>query len=341
MTRSRKQRQPKNNKTQSNVTANAQTASLARTSLHEEVEALKRDQQWYLKQIKRKRSELQNFVAQLTDISKEIFRRSRPVIEQITERDREIHQLFQEILTKRKASKNNLKKIQSIYSSLQMEGVISPEQDQQKENVSEPDNEQKQQQTTETRQPSADKSPNQPKLRETFLRLASRFHPDKVADEETQTQYTAIMQEVNDAYQQGDFARLLEIERKQHDQDLHVASQDNESSLEKQHAKLIRDNELLKQQYEEIKQELRYLRRTPEGEAVTEYRRATKEGIDPIAEMVEQAENQLEHLTEIRDFVKDFLDKKITIKQFLTGPSVGREMSYDELDAIEELLGRR
>ncbi|MDD1475162.1 J domain-containing protein, partial [Dolichospermum sp. ST_sed4] len=52
------------------------------------------------------------------------------------------------------------------------------------------------------------------KIRQTFLRLAEIFHPDKVKDNETQMTHTEIMKEINKAYQDGDLARLLEIERK-------------------------------------------------------------------------------------------------------------------------------
>lgn len=349
MTRSRK---PKNTKQKATVADSSQPQTLALSSLHEEVEALKQDQQWFCKQIKRKRTELKNLVDQLEEISREMFQRCSPVVQEMMERDREIHHLFSEVFTKRKLGKKSKKKIQNIYDSLQMDGIISPQTDEEEgdlfsnhfdEDFSQTENQdqetQQYQQQEEVSQPAADKAPNQRNIRETFLRLATRFHPDKVSDSETQNQYTAIMQEVNEAYQQGDFAKLLEIERQQHNEEIIVGSKNNESSLEKQRSQLIRENEVLKQQYEEIKQELRYLRRTPEGTIVTDYRRAAKEGIDPIAEMVEQAQTQLEVLTEIRDFVRDFRDKKITVEQFLAGPDSEANLTRDEIEVIlQEML---
>jgi len=282
-------------------------------------------------------------VEQMQDISREMFQRCRPVVEKMMERDREIHQLFQEIFTKRKFGKKSRKQIQSVYESLQRDGIISPEEDEKANSFAEPfaesfaDTEPNtEEQTQETNQPSeiSDPPANQRKIRDIFLRLASRFHPDKVTDSETQDQYTAIMQEVNQAYQQGDFAKLLEIERKQHDVATLELNEDQESSAEKQRSQLTRENELLAQQYEEIKQELRYLRRTPEGAVVTDYRRATKEGFDPITDVVEEAEEQLEVITEIRDFVRDFRDKKMTIQQFLRGPDLGKTLTPEDLEAI-------
>lgn len=339
-------RQPKKNKKK--PAANSQTTDLTLSSIHEEIEALTKDQQWLLKQIKRKRTELSNFVEQMQDISREMFERCSPIIQKMMERDQEIHQLFAEVFTKRKVGKKNLKKIKQVYESLQRGGIISPQMEEEEEmnpfseNFSqefaetESNDQQEKQQQHQQQAEISDPPSNQRKIRDTFLRLASRFHPDKVTDSETQTQYTAIMQEVNKAYQEGDFAKLLEIERKQHDEEAISASSDNESSSEKQRSKLIRENDILRQQYEEIKEELRYLRRTPEGSAVSEYRRATKEGIDPIAELVEDAEGQLEYITEIRDFVRDFRDKKITVQQFLEGPRLPIAITTEDLESILE-----
>ncbi len=321
-----------------------QAQSLALSAIHEQIAALKKDQQWFLKQIQRKRTELKNLVEQMQDISREMFQRCRPVVEEMMERDREIHQLFQEIFTKRKFGKKSRKQIQSVYESLQEDGIISPDEEDDEEANSfsdpfaeafaNPEPSAEDEQETHQQREISDPPANQRKIRDIFLRLASRFHPDKVTDSETQDQYTAIMQEVNQAYQQGDFAKLLEIERKQHEVATLELNEDQESSAEKQRSQLTRENELLAQQYEEIKQELRYLRRTPEGAVVTDYRRATKEGIDPITDVVAEAEEQLKVITEIRDFVRDFRDKKMTIQQFLRGPDLGTTLTPEDLEAI-------
>lgn len=330
------------NRSRQSQSSKKQADSLALSAIHEQIAALKKDQQWFLKQIQRKRTELTNLVEQMQEISQEMFQRCRPVVEQMMERDREIHHLFQEILKKRKFGKKSRKQIQEVYETLQEEGIISPEEEvspfsehfadafSQAENSSEEDSHQETNQRSEVSDPPA----NQRKIRDIFLRLASRFHPDKVTDSETQEQYTVIMQEVNQAYQQGDFAKLLEIERKQHDTAAISEHEEAETSAEKERSQLTRENELLAQQYEEIKQELRYLRRTPEGSTVTDYRRATREGIDPITGVVEEAEEQLKAITEIRDFVRDFRDKKMTIQDFLGGPDLVKSITVEELEAI-------
>ncbi|AFZ49959.1 J domain-containing protein [Dactylococcopsis salina] len=330
-------RRTKKSKKKPAVNSDSQTVSLARSSLQEKVEALKQDQEWLFKQIKRKRTELSNFVAQIEEISREMYQRCFPLIEKMMERDREIHRMFKAILRNKKLSKKNQKKIKKVYQELQNDGVISPQtKTDRKQPFSSPEtNEQEQEKaSTEERKEISDPPSNQRNIRETFLRLASRFHPDKVTDSDTQNQYTAIMQEVNKAYQEGDFAKLLEIERKQHDAETISFSQEAETETDKQHSRLIRENEILRQQYEEIKQELRYLRNTPEGSMVSDYRRAKKEGIDPLQEVVEEGESQLEFITEVRDFVQDFQNRKITLEEFLEGPNIGMELTPEDLEFI-------
>lgn len=77
---------------------------------------------------------------------------------------------------------------------------------------------------------------------------------------------------------------------------------------------------------------------------VSDSRKAAKQGIDPIAQMLESMEVQINLVTEIRDFVKEFKAQKITIKEFLNGPeslySLQQEMMEDMLEQmLSELDG--
>ena len=116
------------------------TQSLGLSSFHERRRCLEEEHQWLLKQIKRKRTELKNFLDQMRSIGMEIFRRVSPIQQQIQELDREIHELFSEILTKRKLGKKSREDIVGVYHSLQLMGVISSqseelEEDEEEENI--------------------------------------------------------------------------------------------------------------------------------------------------------------------------------------------------------------
>ncbi|NJL83147.1 MAG: hypothetical protein HC890_09665, partial [Chloroflexaceae bacterium] len=104
------------------------TSSLALSSLHQRLNVLREEHQWLLKQIQRKRTELSNFLEQMRAVGTEIFHRGAPVFSQFVTLDREIHELFAEILS-RKFGKQTRKKIVGIYQSLQMTGLISPKQE--------------------------------------------------------------------------------------------------------------------------------------------------------------------------------------------------------------------
>jgi hypothetical protein len=64
-----------------------------------------------------------------------------------------------------------------------------------------------------------------------------------------------------------------------------------------------------------------------------------KEGIDMLSEMIKVLEKELAELAKIRDFVLQFKNKKMSIKEFLQGPTLGQKMSKREQQEImEELL---
>ncbi|MEM9541296.1 MAG: molecular chaperone DnaJ [Cyanobacteria bacterium P01_E01_bin.42] len=337
-------------------------SELALSSFHLRFEELEKDHQWLLKQIKRKRKELTNFLEQMQGIAVEIARRSRPFHEKLIELDREIHTIFEEIFTTRKFGKQSRKKIEKVYRMLQMMGTISPKRQGRGEDEEALDEEEffqtdedeefnydfnagrhERQENTPPQHENSHEDLKQ--MRQSFLRLASIFHPDKVVDGENKEDYEEIMKEVNRAYEEGDMARLLELER-QYELDKSIARGNASSSeIERQCDRMEKNNQMLKVQYENIKTELRWMRRTPEGEMVKEYRSLVRQGFDPIEEIVAEAENHIEAVEEIRDFVADFRDKKITIKDFLKGPNFGQpqivKIDGDMLDELLEELIRR
>ncbi|MEO1560150.1 MAG: molecular chaperone DnaJ, partial [Cyanobacteria bacterium J06632_19] len=137
---------------------------------------------------------------------------------------------------------------------------------------------------------------------------------------------------------EGDLARLLEIEKlHQVEESFSINSEDD---LTRKCNKLEQHNEFLKSQYENLKSELRMAKNTNEGQMVSGYRKAVKEGIDPIAETVEQVESEIEVISSICNFIKDFRDKKITIKDFLAGPPVLQQRNQEIIDELfEEMFG--
>lgn len=299
-----------------------QTGSLALSDLHLRREHLEQEKQWLVKQIARKQKELFNFVEQLRQIATEIFQTSRPNVEKIAQLSQEIHQFFADIFSQRELGKQTRQKISSLYESLQESGIIFSSD---KEDEDELDELFEEEENEEDSEPIFEKKEDIRHIRKTFLRLAEVFHPDKVTDEETKIRHTEIMKELNRAYRQQDFAKLLELEKE------HLEGKDIQAEREDEpsgYCRLLeRETQLLRQQYESLLREINLVRRTPEGAMVRDYRRAKREKIDPIAIAVKELERQEEMLREIHQFVKKFRDKKMTSEDFLKGRTRSRTAS--------------
>lgn len=336
------------------------TKPLALSQLHIRLEGLEKEHESLLKKIKKKRTELNNFVEKMRCLATDIFQKANPSFTKMSELDKEIHGLFAEIFNTRKFGKQTDKKVKAVYLNLQLAGIISPKFDSEDSDqeldemfgVPHQDNDffqeknshnnQYQQTQQELEYTSASRTEESRKIRQTFLRLAEIFHPDKVKDSETQMSHTEIMKEINKAYQEGDLARLLEIEQKY--QVGETIDNNSEDDLSRKCKTLEQQNEILITQYENLKRELRLAKNTPEGAMVSDARKAAKHGIDPIAQMLKSIDMQINVVTEIRDFVKKFKNQKITIQEFLEGPeklySLKQEMMEDMLDEMLSELER-
>lgn len=310
-------------------------SSLALSELHIRLETLEEEHKAILKKIKKKQTEIKNFVEQMRSIASQMFTKVSPCMQRIADLDREIHQLFDEILTTRKLGIKSKKTIEEIYENLQEMGLISYKIDNDDEDIEldemfETSDEEDREFANQNRQKysydnqqhetaSANKSETSRKIRQTFLKLAEIFHPDKVTDNETQMRHNEIMKEINKAYQEGDIAKLLEIEKQYKLGE--IVDINSEDDLTRKCERIEEQNNTLKTQYDNLKRELRQVKNTPEGAIVADYRKAVKQGTDLFEDMIEEIEVQINYVEEVRNFVLDFRDKKITIQKFLKGPS--------------------
>ena len=177
------------------------------------------------------------------------------------------------------------------------------------------------------------------KIRQLYLRLAEIFHPDKVADEADREYCTEVMKEINEAYQSGDLAKLLAIEKQQELGE--IINRDSSDDVMRRCAKVESENSFLKNQLENLKQQLRSTKNTQQGAMTTEFKRMKKHGVDPIEIAMSELETQLGVFEKVQQFVSDFRDRRITIKDFLKGPSQimqPQELSEEEL--LLEFLSR-
>jgi hypothetical protein len=304
------------------VKTSPETTDLALSAFHEHLTQLERENGRFIEQINKKRKELENFVLQTRSLATKLFQHLDRHYRERWSLDREIHQLFQEILSRDKLGKQSRKKIEERYEVLQMTGSLEPREVEEDvdaeldEMFEEPEAGYRIGEESEFESEPPRKTEESRKIRRTFLRLAENFHPDKVTDHETRTHHTEIMKEINRAYRENDLARLLEIERKHLEAE--SIDRENRSDIERRCQMLEEQNQILKSQYETLKKELRSLKNTPEGALLSDYKKAKREKIDLVERLSEEIALENEAIAELRDFVKDFRDGKITLKTFLS-----------------------
>jgi hypothetical protein len=317
---------------------------LALSDLHIRLEFLERQNRKSIEQIEKKRKELDNLLERIREIAREISQRSVPMFRKLQELDRQIHAIFVEIFAGKKLGKQTRKSIEKIYRNLQASGLISPvdepgedskiledEEEDRFEWDAEEFGDRESQFRSEPEPVKLDRDELK-KIRQLYLRLADVFHPDKILDATDKEYRTEVMKEINQAYQAGDLAKLLKIE-KQHQMG-EIIDRDNEDDLVRRCEQLEQDNEFLKSQLTNIKQEIKLTKKTREGSMVAEFRKMTKAGYDPIGEALNETESQIKTIAEVLQFVIDFRDRKIAIKEFLKGPPIFQEMqemSQEEL----------
>lgn len=90
--------------------------------------------------------------------------------------------------------------------------------------------------------------------------------------DEAQREYcTEVMKEINQAYQNGDLAKLLAIEKQQ---ELgQVINHDSADDLTRQCTKVEAENTFLKDQLSNLKQQLRLTKNTQQGAITAQFKR--------------------------------------------------------------------
>lgn len=325
--------------------------------------ALLREHGQLLAKIKQKKGERERLEERIRETIRSAQTRALPLVDELLGLDRQIHALFTELLGRKKQPRKAQKIVRAVYSSLQETGEISPAGIEGAEEElpdfaataaaggpegapgSAADGEMPPWATggVTARRPSQTGAASS--LRSLFHRLAEALHPDKVQDEQEKAERTDAMKELTQAYQAGDLAQLLELERTwllSLDKRPAAAERTEEAELTRRCAQLEKTNQALRLQLTEVNRELRELRRSPPAAFVSELRRmAAGSGKDPVDAWLEGLQEQREGLVEILDFVRLYHEGRIDLQTFERGPRTARwddEPEPDELDLLQELI---
>ena len=332
----------------SNPRSSSFNTDLGLSDLRIRLNFLEKENDKLLKQIEKNRTELHNLNDSINDVSIQIAQRSAPFRQKILELDNQIHAVFKEIFTGKKLGKKSRKDVETIYCHLQSDGVISPKQSysdtdrfEAKDPEDEPDwgdYEERSHQDFATDIGKPDREELK-KIRQIFLRLAEIFHPDKVIDEAEKEYCTEVMKEINLAYQNGDLAKLLEIEKQQNLSE--IINHDSTDDLTRQCTKVEAENAFLKGQLGNLKQHLRQTKNTPQGSITAQFKKMTKYGGDPIGTALVEMDAQIEIIEQLHKFAIAFRDRRITVKEFLKGPTAFmQQQNLADEELLLELLTR-
>ncbi len=298
-----------------------------------------------LRRLGQKQRELKRFKAECEELRLQLAEFLLPIEAKGRSLDDAIHRLFQELLTTRKRSKRTIRKIRKLYEDLQLLGTISSRAEDDEHPLvsgiqdraeaaggnpySDPFFEDAAAEVCKPA-PHRGRSDDKKNLRSLFLKLAGALHPDKVQDDQEKRRRTELMKELNRAYQDGDAARILQIELSLNIGALCNIGEGPESESDRRCRVLQTQYELLAEQYDEALGDLREARSGMLGVAVIEVRRNRRAHLaNPLSTIIDPMEDSIEFLQNVHDHVEGFAKSEMTLDDFLDGPLLADD---DELD---------
>ncbi len=285
-------------------------------------DAILKERARLLRQIEKKKAELEAAQTAAQHAAGEVLRRAGPLLEKCEAIRAEIGALFDAILADERLSKRARKQIVRVRRLLEEQGSIDPPRECRAPAGEAFEGEEDDFVAWEDEAParngqefvaSADArghGKQHESLRSLFRRLALEVHPDRAAHEEDRERRTERMKELTRAFDAGDLARLLDLERLWSAGDQRSAPDDDEDG---QLARIEAANRELRSQLKALQRDLRQLRRASPQAAFM--------GL-PIDAVLEVGEADVTQLEAVRDFVASFRDGKVSLKDFVNGPQI-------------------
>ncbi|MGK0365060.1 MAG: hypothetical protein ACI85O_002123 [Saprospiraceae bacterium] len=151
----------------------------------------------------------------------------------------------------------------------------------------------------------------QRKIRQVFISLSSKFHPDKARNDKDRADFHILMQEINTAYQSHDIDKLLEIERMYvHSEAIDLTGKAvTVDVLTEEINRLQRELEFLEGQVERTSGEIKNFRKSDLGKALTTKNKLEKEGAGFDEEIV-QLDEMGKQMGVLHEALKDSWDKQ-------------------------------
>jgi hypothetical protein len=326
-----------------------EVVALVRAAPSEREAALCRERERVLTVVRKKKLELERLEARMRTVQARVDAAVRPILVEQTEVENAIHEGFVELLEPGRLSKSRQAKVRAIYETLWSDGVIGPPRTPSFSCAEDPHADGEGDAWAGAGGFDGDGCGSDPhqrvgggysasrpvdgaldlSLRVLFKRLVVAFHPDRARGEGERARRTEMMKELTLAYESGDLAGLIELERtwelEREGTETLGASIKTLRHLER----TIRD---LEDQRLEILRELREVRRTGLYAMTRDFERAERVGEDPVSCLLAEGQQHLERLESLRDFVAGFRAGRLSWKAFLEGPPIA-----DQPDDFVEL----
>jgi hypothetical protein len=260
-------------------------------------EALLKERERLLRDVGKKKQQVER--ARLTAERDEQATRTRiaPVLERRQALVRELAMLFDELLRDARLSKRAKQQLNKQRALLELQGVLPPSEPAGSRQTTGQVRGRRQSRAREGPDPTvrdvaSARQPGQERrtLRDIFRGLARAVHPDRALHEPERLRRTEAMKELTRAYEDGDLARLLELESAWQSERVLASEADAEARCRE----LERINRELLKQVRHLTRELRDVKRD-----------ARQASPGPLERVVERANRELAELTSIRDFVSN------------------------------------
>lgn len=302
-----------------NAPAQSRPAGLAPHEATRRAEALLRERARLLRETRKKQRQLDEVRQRADQEAQEVLSKTAPLIERHEELRSRLAILFDELLAPSQLSARARRQLLGIRSSLELQGLLSPLSDD--AGVAEHSRQREPEPTSAKRRRRAHLGASRPpevagarqvgqergSLKELFRSLARAVHPDQARHEADRARRTEVMKEASRAYEDGDLARLLELEGSWQSERPSVEGGDPVLRCRE----LERVNRELLQQIRELTRRLRDAKRQA---------RDASHGLPPD-ERVERARRELDELQIVHDFLCRFRDGKLTLSELSRGPS--------------------
>jgi hypothetical protein len=302
--------------------ARAATPGIEKHAAGAQAEELLKERARLLREVQKKQSQVAQVKERAAKLADEAVARMAPVVERQARLAARLDGLFRELLSEGRLVPRARREVLRLRRLFELEGLLEPTPGVDDEDDTLPADEEPREaweappRHASRRQPAGRGRPEvagaaqvgqeRRSLRDIFRNLARAVHPDQARQEDERQRRTEVMKQVTRAYEDGDLARLVELESTWQSEQALREGGDPELRCRE----LLRLNRELLNQLREVTRQLR--------DAKYELNAAAESFAPP--ELVDLAMSELDDVEAICELLVRFRDGKISVQDLVHGP---------------------